>query len=174
MSGKRWVVALGLALVGCAAPEIVRINYVQTSTPGVKYVIVRPGFKSDKRVPRVAGPDGSLVTGDAEYVLVCDARGTGPMKCGIPPEVGTKASLGETVDKGPLVEGDVGIFGTKVTIEHLAASAEVQAVAAPVPPPPPATAPAPTTAPPPPPAPTTAPAPEKTPEKTPATKEKKK
>jgi hypothetical protein len=172
---RKWWLAMGLAGatlgLACQAQPVAHVRWVESSTPGVKYVVVRPGFTPGHPVNKITQADGSVVNEDAEYVLMCDARGYGPMRCEIPPEVGAKASFGPSADKGPVVDAGVGVLGTKISIQHEGSPVSSSEVVAKAVPPPPDVATA--TAPPPPPTATTPPAPTAT-TTAPTGKEKKK
>ncbi len=82
---------MGIGLV-CAAPACVPtvqvnpLEVVRTRTPGVTYVIVHPVFDSARTRTNRQDGTGNAVAGNAEYVLLCDARSADRMTCSQPPE----------------------------------------------------------------------------------------
>jgi hypothetical protein len=135
-------VGSGVALtVGCGHdPVPIRVLAVPTATPGVEYVVVRPGRRSGA-YDTVVDRNGAPLQFDAEYVLLCDGRGTGALKCGMPPEVNdARVSFGPAATSAPAADFGTGTLAGVVVEEAPAAKEPLAAGALPastVPAPPP-------------------------------------
>lgn len=107
---------LCLAALGCNKHVIEDpVTVVQTRTPGVAFVIVRPyikGSSSDVQQSR----DGRGVDPESQYILMCDARRPEGMQCRIPPEAALeKHSIGRQSEQ-PAAPIDQGV-GTLADID---------------------------------------------------------
>jgi len=110
--------------MGCAANQAAltpRVTLVATSTPGVKYVIVRPAIAQQSGVVGGRDRDGADVDPRSEYILFCDGRRADGMVCQVVSEVGeNRRSIAPQAAKGgTAVSFPVGTLDTTIEITHV-------------------------------------------------------